>query len=353
MAKSSSFFGLRTGSTKSHTYQVLRGQQITKDRVTKVSNPQTSSQMAQRLKLPIVTANREILKELVNHSFEGTAYGDASLRKFSELNLTKGNLTIKEYVPKGISNTGVANLEISRGSLLPNTVAYKDTIASGAQLPGAWGDEKKEAAFTMPGSGYYNTATAPPDAATTLDKVNADVFNAVVAALLGDADQLTWLVLYKTDTTFDFSGQSGDQTGPYFRYVISRITNEQSSNAQWTLTSLEDGVSLSDGYVQITIKKSETAILNSYGFIQVAGDTTPDLMSCAVITSAKTEENSWKRSPQRLVVNNNVSTYIDFSEAESTYLKSASASSKYLNTGLTGVGITGGTQADVNKSVAE
>ena len=33
MAKSKSFFGLRKGSTKSHTYSTLDGQQITKDRV--------------------------------------------------------------------------------------------------------------------------------------------------------------------------------------------------------------------------------------------------------------------------------------------------------------------------------
>ena len=48
MAQSKSFFGLRTGSTKSLTFQVYRGQQITKDRVTRVSNPQSDAQMQQR-----------------------------------------------------------------------------------------------------------------------------------------------------------------------------------------------------------------------------------------------------------------------------------------------------------------
>ena len=33
MAKSSGYFGLRRGSTKSHTFSVLNGKQITKDRV--------------------------------------------------------------------------------------------------------------------------------------------------------------------------------------------------------------------------------------------------------------------------------------------------------------------------------
>ena len=86
MAKSKSFFGLRTGSTKSLTFQVYRGQQITKDRVTRISNPRSEAQMRQRAIIPIVAARRAALKGLVDHSFEGVAYGDQSLRKFSELN---------------------------------------------------------------------------------------------------------------------------------------------------------------------------------------------------------------------------------------------------------------------------
>lgn len=49
MAKSKGFFGLRTGSTKSMTYSVLKGQQITKDRVEGGANPRTYSQMTQRM----------------------------------------------------------------------------------------------------------------------------------------------------------------------------------------------------------------------------------------------------------------------------------------------------------------
>lgn len=48
MAKSASFFGLRRGSTKTLTFSVLDGQQITKDRVTEVKNPRTDMQMQQR-----------------------------------------------------------------------------------------------------------------------------------------------------------------------------------------------------------------------------------------------------------------------------------------------------------------
>ena len=117
MAKSKSFFGLRTGSTKSLTFQVLRGEQITKDRVYRVSNPRSEAQMTQRALIPIVAAARSQLKGLVDHSFEGIAYGEPSLREFSRLNLRAGALDVTSYSPNGVSNAGFANLQVSNGSL--------------------------------------------------------------------------------------------------------------------------------------------------------------------------------------------------------------------------------------------
>ena len=118
MAKSKSFFGLRTGSTKSLTFQVYRGQQITKDRVTRVANPRTIAQMQQRAKLPVVAAARVALAGLVDHSFEGVPYGQASLQKFSSLNLANGALIVASYPPNGVSNMGCADFIVSQGSLV-------------------------------------------------------------------------------------------------------------------------------------------------------------------------------------------------------------------------------------------
>ena len=117
MAKSKSFFGLRTGSTKSLTFQVYRGKQITKDRVYRISNPRTEAQMQQRAIIPIVAASRAALKGLVDHSFEGVNYGNDSLKKFSELNLRSGALMVESYAPNGYSNPGFASLMVSTGSL--------------------------------------------------------------------------------------------------------------------------------------------------------------------------------------------------------------------------------------------
>ena len=117
MAKSKSFFGLRTGSTKSLTFSVYRGTQVTKDRVTRVANPRTITQMQQRAKVPLVAAARVALAGLVDHSFEGVPYGQASLQKFSSLNLANGALNVASYPPNGVSNMGCADFIVSQGSL--------------------------------------------------------------------------------------------------------------------------------------------------------------------------------------------------------------------------------------------
>lgn len=118
MAKSKSFFGLRTGSTKSLTFSVYRGTQVTKDRVTRVANPRTVAQMQQRSKVPVVAAARVALAGLVDHSFEGVPYGQASLQKFSSLNLANGALIVASYPPNGVSNMGCADFIVSHGSLV-------------------------------------------------------------------------------------------------------------------------------------------------------------------------------------------------------------------------------------------
>lgn len=105
MAKSKSFFGLRKGSTKSHTYSVLDGQQVTKDRVYDVKNPRTEGQMKQRMLMTSVGAAYKFMKSIADHSFEGKASGMACMREFNSRNLNRfkkaasanGHVAFNEY----------------------------------------------------------------------------------------------------------------------------------------------------------------------------------------------------------------------------------------------------------------
>lgn len=159
MAKSKSFFGLRKGSTKTLTFSVLDGQQITKDRVTDVKNPRSKAQMEQRCILKTTALAYSTLKSIVDHSFEGTTYGAASQRKFMQLNTA----IVRNNAHDGKSLIGFASYKdstpnmgqfiISQGSLAPipagvisltfaaNSLAvtYNGGVASTAALANALG----------------------------------------------------------------------------------------------------------------------------------------------------------------------------------------------------------------------
>lgn len=159
MAKSKSFFGLRKGSTKTLTFSVLDGQQITKDRVTDVKNPRSKAQMEQRCILKTTALAYSTLKSIVDHSFEGTTYGAASQRKFMQLNtaIVRANAndtrSVIGFASYKDSTPNMGQFVISQGSLAPipagvmslsfaaNSLAvtYNGGVASTAALANALG----------------------------------------------------------------------------------------------------------------------------------------------------------------------------------------------------------------------
>lgn len=112
MAQSKSFFGLRRGSTKTLTFSVYNGKQVTKDRVTDVKNPRSAAQMKQRAIMATAMRGYSALKEICDHSFEGITYGQKSMNYFVaenarmiraaapsvNLSLSKGNSVSNAYI---------------------------------------------------------------------------------------------------------------------------------------------------------------------------------------------------------------------------------------------------------------
>ena len=93
MAQSANYFGLRRGSTKSHTYSVVEGKQITKDRVEGGKNPRTLAQMSQRCLLSTCGAAYSAMKCICNHSFEDKTSGMQCMREFMSANLKEIKLS--------------------------------------------------------------------------------------------------------------------------------------------------------------------------------------------------------------------------------------------------------------------
>lgn len=118
MAQSKSFFGLRKGSTKSLTFSVYNGKQVTKDRVTVVKNPRTGLQMKQRAIMATAMRAYSAMKEICDHSNESLSYGQKTMNWFISKNanlLSKAAPAISLSVKDGFA---VPNAYIiSQGSL--------------------------------------------------------------------------------------------------------------------------------------------------------------------------------------------------------------------------------------------
>ena len=142
MAKSEGYFGLRRGSTKSHTYQVSDGQQITKDRVGTPKNPRTLRQMNQRCLVATIGSAYKAMKSICDHSFEGKSAGMPSMREFMTLNLGQiqaaknsnaGFFGFNKWKEQGMV---AGSYIISNGSLYPicPDLAVSSVSAAGKQI---------------------------------------------------------------------------------------------------------------------------------------------------------------------------------------------------------------------------
>ena len=140
MAKSKSFFGLRRGSTKSLTFSVYEGQQVTKDRVTEVKNPRTPSQMNQRMIMATALAMYSAGKEIFDHSFQGITYGAKSMNKFLADNakLIRADVlasgTAFQTNAYGNKAALAGSFKLSEGTLTPIPEAYVTMPEDGGQM---------------------------------------------------------------------------------------------------------------------------------------------------------------------------------------------------------------------------
>ena len=349
MAKSKSFFGLRTGSTKSLTFQVYRGQQITKDRVTRVANPRTTLQMEQRSKLPIVAAARSALKGLVDHSWEGVPYGEQSLRTFSSKNLSAGALKVYSYASPDAPSPGIAEYQVSQGSLRGFTaVADQDSVHF--SLPAKIGDGNVVPTMSKGTKG----STVLYHLMSYFAKNNIDGLRA--------GRQLTFLTLnvpYYKVLNYVGGSISGKYEVPVTRFDVARlimpdiskitdIDTYHDDNDEFVLDAAitaEGGRSFvlrrADGFV-IKFETAEDTIRFSCEFQPDGGDDSITVASALIVSELV--NGVWKRSTSNLVVGNDenntlVEKVLSFNQWASLYAPKQIVSSKYLNNGVEKTGI--------------
>lgn len=117
MAHSNSFFGLRRGSTKSHTYSVLKGQQVTKDRVSEVSNPRSNGQMTQRAGFSsAIKFYKSATKNLFVFAFEDKKARESDYNAFMRHNAKLGMIVTREQYDN-INYPAIGEFELTHGSM--------------------------------------------------------------------------------------------------------------------------------------------------------------------------------------------------------------------------------------------
>ncbi len=275
MAQSKGFFGLRKGSTKSLTFSVLDGKQITKDRVYDVKNPRTEAQMRQRMLMTTIGAAYKTLKSIADHSFEGYSSGMQCMRQFNSRNLNrfkqaaaaKGNVAFNEYKDGDINPMPFI---LASGSL-PG-FAFKFDTTSNLEIVG----EKEGANFTT-AEGIY--------AALGVQRNDIITFCTVI----GEGITLNGVYSYKAER-FNivrlYCDKSGAVSKPADAFTIS-TNNDQAS------------VSMSTAANAITIKTG----VADFG---------------AVIQSRK-NDSGWLRSDAVMIVNNTVNADVKTANQLATY----------------------------------
>lgn len=275
MAQSKGFFGLRKGSTKSLTFSVLDGKQITKDRVYDVKNPRTEAQMRQRMLMTTIGAAYKTLRSIADHSFEGYSSGMQCMRQFNSRNLNrfkqaaaaKGSVAFNEYKDGDINPLPFI---LASGSL-PG-FAFKFDETSKLEIVG----EKESADFTT-AEGIY--------AALGVQRNDLITFCTVI----GEGTTTNGVYSYKAEN-FNivrlYCDKSGSVTKPADAFTIS-TNNDQAS------------VSMSTAANAITIKTGEA----DFG---------------AVIQSRK-NDSGWLRSDAVMIVNDTVIADVKTANQLATY----------------------------------
>lgn len=334
MAKSKSFFGLRTGSTKSLTFQVYRGQQITKDRVTRISNPRSKAQMNQRALIPIVAASRAALKGLVDHSFEGVAYGDQSLKKFSELNLRAGALDVMSYAPNGYSNPGFASLIVAKGSLSNGLVDVRQNPDQTAIK--FWYPTQAKADLK------FKAAAAGDDADDVLKTIAE--WGATEFEVVAPGNQLTFLTLSQVGRVMVGKNEAAISAFDINRILFPSSENTPAQvedvNGSWkvqsTVTEGASTVVLFNKNTVLTIKW--TTEEKSLAFeVQPTNHRNAKVPGGALIRSAYVN-GTWKRSNAKIMIDGEPDPIYTFEMWRSFY-ESTGTSAKYLNQGNESTGI--------------
>ena len=230
MAKSTGYYGLRRGSTKSHTYQVVNGKQITKDRQEGGKQPRTLAQMKQRCIIATAGSAYAALKSICDHSYEGVSAGLDSMSHFHKVNdslLRQSALRdngLFGYNKWGVKGLVAGSYVIAEGTLpqnCPNLQALSvDAVSRKCTIDVAYGRSVAEIAEEL---GVVNFGDIATIAMIYPKRDGSYGFGAV---------RLTYKQGEDVAASFEL-GVIGDFTGASMNYATGNLTVEVQTAFDW------------------------------------------------------------------------------------------------------------------------
>lgn len=299
MAQSKSFFGLRRGSTKTLTFSVYNGKQVTKDRVTDVKNPRSAAQMKQRAIMATALRGYSALQEICDHSFEGVTYGQKSMNYF----VSENARMIRSAAPD-------VNLSFSKGNSVSNAyIIAKGSLPSVALVSDSVSSERK----IMHGV----TETSSYTFGYLMADMGANVIGDMVTIVMlednpGGNASVYWIRLKLTEANKSIIIQTNDKGTNILSSLVEGTDYE---------TNI-DNFSVND--FPITLMTANGDVYLSFGTSALTSD--PISRSVGIIISRKTDAG-WLRSSSTMV---NLFEIYNYDKALASYPESGE---KILNGG--------------------
>lgn len=271
MAKSDSFFGLRRGSTKTLTFSVLKGKQITKDRVEGGRNPRTPEQMVQRMCMATASAAYAQMKQIVDHSFEGITYGQTTMSEFIRVNADALRQNYLAGTPDKFSYNPYRDRLMYAGAYIMSRGTAKAVNADAFYLEAGQSDDKFRFFLVAGGS-------------------SAPTADALIAAMgISVGDMATACVLYEDDT--DASA----------KFAFIRVTALQSGTVTLTAENFATYFKVESNQSVSAPTINNGSIIFEIGAPGFVVASAPSLAYC-VIHSQK-QNGKWLRSNTSMDVN--------------------------------------------------
>lgn len=287
MAKNNLFLGNASGKIGDVVLYTARGQQIARKYNPSPHNPQSPTQLLQRVVLKTSSLGYSFMSGICDHSFQGYAPGTESQSRFTKLNIAQMRLQLADYINSGNPDEILGCLEANFSAAdasLPEMMPY---IVSDGSLPqmvvnfdGTGGD-----AF-----GYLRGINAFPANPTYADICDR------LGLLAGD--QLTFMFLSCDDT--EESSQSKFNGFYYARIILSPNDGDMTS-AFFAAggSTVNKPNPRNEGSIDVVLDNG--AIKFSNGFMETTPESANSLAAVAVIAS-RWSGSVWQRSRAQLVL---------------------------------------------------